>query len=121
MATHRVTMHLAPCWQVATFFGPQLQRDARVKTDGGAAMSSRCLMPPEIFSAKPDADAARPPSCPAKAVPGGRGGGDSTMPTADVWGMGTFVFELATGRSAGGMYWGVCFVVRGTSTSTFTE
>lgn len=68
----------------------------------GTGMHYRCLMPPELLSANADAVAEGLPQCQAKAVQVGRGGGDSSRTAADVWGMGGFVFELATGRPAGG-------------------
>lgn len=58
---------------------------------------SRCVLPPEIIWATPDAGVSTSPT----KFQTGRRQTNFDREAADVWGIGTLVFELATGRVAG--------------------
>lgn len=60
-----------------------------------------CLMPPEVFCATPTGTAKLQSSPIRSRVERGR---SSEREAADVWGIGTLAFELATGRVAGNFF-----------------
>lgn len=64
-----------------------------------AEASHDCLMPPEFFSAKPTGVIAKLPPSPVRLR--NERGGHGDREAADVWGIGTLAFELATGRISG--------------------
>lgn len=70
--------------------------DAR-KYSGAAEEACRCLLPPELLWATPDVIV---PSSPTK-FDIVQGHGTINSEAVDVWGIGTLVFELSTGRVAG--------------------
>lgn len=70
-----------------------------VQSLGAAGESCRYLLPPELLWAKPDATAVM--SSPTK-FNIERRQSSIDREAVDVWGVGALVFELATGRVAGG-------------------
>ena len=84
---------------MATFVGARV--GGATCTQNGTGASFRDIMPPEWFRENPIASVVSPPSLsPSSPRTIQWHNGVDREPT-EVWGMGTLVFELATGMSAG--------------------
>ncbi|CAM9469092.1 unnamed protein product, partial [Ectocarpus sp. 12 AP-2014] len=83
--------------RVAAFFGG-CSMPGRKRSYEEQGTPFRCVLPPEIMWATPDAGVSTSPT----KFRTGRRQASFDREAADVWGFGTFVFELATGQVAAG-------------------